>query len=156
MKLDAAAETSNKIGVLTAELQFVYALNKKHRSGMSSLHILEDIARVVYVGSVFKPFSPFYEEFNELIGRMISSGLFNLWKSEFTLKKDYAVRVEEIGPQVLTLDQMEVAFMISLLPLSLAMVAFLVEIFVHWMKVVFPRVRAFLVLRSYYGEVRRS
>lgn len=147
--LEATAETSNKLVSVVAGPQFVYFVNEKHRSGVSSLHILDEVTKVVQLGLAFSSFSPFYSEINVQIGRMISGGFFNYWRS-FFFPKPLNVKSESIGPQVLTMDHMEVAFIASLLPLTLAISAFMTEVSIRWIKIFIPRVRAFFVIKAFY------
>lgn len=125
-----------------------------YRSGHSSLHSLEEIKIVAHVGVTFQRFTPFYEQVDELIGRLITGGFFKRWLLQHLDFKDSKVKIEDIGPQVLTMDQMEVAFIASLLPLTLALTAFFMEVFVQWMKILIPRIRAYIVLKKYYRHLR--
>lgn len=149
-----AVEPSNKIGVQASELHFIFRTIINVRSGHSSLHSLEEIENIIHSGTPFLPFSPFFEQVNELIGRMVSSGLFKHWASIYFEFKESKNKIEDIGAQVLTMDQMEVAFLASLLPLTLALTAFLMEVFAHWVKIFIPRVRAYIVLKNYYRYLR--
>lgn len=149
-----AAETSNKMGVEIGDLQFSYFVVTWYRGGVSSLNILDEIKKVVQVGLVSAPFSPFFDECNDLIGRMVSGGFFNLWKSR-RVNNGWNRKAEDIGPQVLTMEHMEVAFLASLLPFTFAIIAFIAEISVHWTKIVVPRLRAFFVIKAFYKLFRR-
>lgn len=108
----------------------------------------------MHFGLPFAPFSPLFSEINEQIGRLVSGGFFNLWKIN-TLKKEWKVKVDEIGPQVLTMDQMEVAFLVSLLPLVLAMMAFIAEVSVSWKKIFVERIEVLFVIRAFYRFYRK-
>lgn len=144
---DIVAETSNKKGTLSSVLRFFYFVNGKYRSGVSSLHNINEVLMVFQTGAAFAPFSPFFTEFNEQIGRMVSGGFFNFWKF-FSLKKPG--KEEDIGPQVLTMDHMEVALIASLLPLTFAIFAFLVEVSVKWTKIFVPRIGTYVVIKTFY------
>lgn len=152
LKFEWAAETSNKMGAVAPELIFYYHVNGKYRSGVSSLHFLDEIDHVVHSGLVFPSFSPFFDEFNDQIGRLVSGGFFNFWQP-FKIKKGKA---EDIGPQVLTMDHMEVALIASMLPFTFAIIAFIAEISVHWTKIVVSRIRAFFVIKAFYVHFRRQ
>lgn len=145
----------NKKGAIGPELQFFYLVNGKYRNGVSSLHNIDQVERVYQIGAAFAPFSPFYAEFNEQIGRMVSGGFFNLWKSSSLSKKPWNGKEEDIEPQILTMDHMEVAFIASLLPLTFAILAFFVEVLVNWTKVFVPRIRAYVVIKAFYDFFRR-
>lgn len=139
------------MGAISGELQFSYYVEKWYRSGISSLNVLNEIQKVVHCGLTFAPFSPFFDEFDDLIGRMVSGGFFNFWKSSSLLK----LKAEDIGPQVLTMDHMEVAFLASLLPFTLAIFCFVAEVSVHWTNIFVPRVRAFFVIKAFYELFKR-
>lgn len=129
-------------------------VNAKYRNGISSLHALDEIEDVRHIGLAFAPFSPFFGEFNEQIGRMMSAGFFNFWVPASAIKVSWKEKAEDIGPQVLTMDHMAVALIASLLPLTLAVIAFIAEVSVNWMKVTVPRIRVYFVVNAFYKIFR--
>lgn len=154
--LDATAETSNRIVAIIGERRFVYNVAQRHRSGVSSLHVLDEVDNVVQSGIAFSPFSSFYKEFNEQIGRMVSGGFFKFWLYYHSKQKAWKARAEEIPPQVLTMEHMEVAFIASLLPFTFAVSAFMVEMMALWTKVFIPKLSTFFVVKAFYKLHRTS
>lgn len=155
LQFDIASEPANKIGIHASELHFLNFLNERFQSGQGSLHRLREIAKVSHFGAWFYRFNPFFDQMNELIGRMVSGGLFRKWLSENREENKLRSKIEDIGPEILTMDHMEVAFIASLLPLTLALTAFFVEIFVHCVKIVVPRIIVYFVLQTYYAHSRK-
>lgn len=78
----------------------------------------------------FKPFSPFFEIFNEKIGQLLANGwLQNSIPEEILSLK--GKKMEDIGPQVLTMDHLEVGFIVCLIPQGVAFIVFLLEKVAH-------------------------
>jgi len=94
--------------------------------GYSSLKFLPENIATVHRGLVFNPFNPFYEIFNEMIGRMIASGLVQHWTQNI-LDGMTTKREDEDGPQVLTLEQLEICFYVCIVPFAFCVAAFLLE-----------------------------
>lgn len=78
----------------------------------------------MFMGLAFYSFSPFYEDFNEKIGQMIAAGLTN----EIERELRPLVAPEEIGPQVLSMEHLGVAFLICFFPFIICTYAFIIEI----------------------------
>lgn len=105
--------------------------NRLFRSGLTSLTLLKDSFLTMHQVKLFRKFSPYFEVFNAIIGQIISSGLF-----EFLLKNETNPRGikkidEDIGPQVLTLDHLEVGFFVCIVLLIFSLIVFACEIFVQ-------------------------
>lgn len=78
---------------------------------------------------MFQSFSPFFEEFNAKLGRMVNTGYFFFDANSFNYRKSVIKRVaENIEPQVFTMDHLGVAFIPCTVPLSMTVVAFSFEI----------------------------
>lgn len=132
--LNIIAEPSNKgtIVLLPSILHRTY--NTEYRSGTSSLLVVDESIHLLFVGMEFKLFSPFLEAFNEKIDWMISSGLPQFWHNNFVNPRNLKRIPEEIGPQVLTMDHLEIAFKVCLSPLILSVFVFVVEVCVASLK----------------------
>ena len=93
----------------------------KYRSGTTSMKYLDQCYKMVYVGVVFKKLSPIMKVFNERSAMMESNGLMEYWRrfNEYTTTK-----IEEIGPQVLTMDHLQIGFLACCIPMILAIIAF--------------------------------
>jgi hypothetical protein len=106
-----------------------------YRSGVSSLKIVRKPIRTNLGGFNFKEFSFLYEAFNEKTMWLFEAGITNyLLNSEEGLegRGETNFKEEDIGPQVLTMEHLELAFYICLAPLALCLVVFIGEVFVFW------------------------
>lgn len=130
--MDIIAEPANK-GTLTLYPIFLSDVhNNQYRSGFSSITVLEETVNSDSFGTVFKPFSPFFEAFNEKIDHIVSSGMFSLWYKDGENAKGIK-RVEDvIGPQVLTMEHLNVAFLVCFVPLAISGFAFAYEVIKNW------------------------
>lgn len=111
--------------------QIMFVLNNKYRSGFTSLKMLPNGFLTLAVGFVYKRFSPFIEIMNEKLLEVVASGLTNYWIEIRLNPKGLRRIVEEIGPQVLTMEHLEVGFFICLAPLVLSIIVFALEIALH-------------------------
>jgi hypothetical protein len=100
-----------------------------YRSGHSSLIMLSpETFKSRFLHFMFPPFCPFFDEFNEKIHRMVSSGLVRQWELDEIDPRRYKKSYEEIGPQVLTMEHIAVGFMICMVPLGLSIITFIFEL----------------------------
>lgn len=154
--LDIVGEQSNRAVTLTTAKIFLYIHNNVYRSGTSSITLLEDGQETKALGYAFKPYSPFYETFNAKIGQLNSNGLSSQAEKIFLNPFGFTRREDEIGPQVLTLDHLGVAFLISLCPLLIATLVFLGEVSVPLCKdfweglIISSAVRAYFRIKWYH------
>lgn len=101
--------------------------NGLYRSGISSMMMLKEPLRALFIGLTFKPVSPFYELVNDHLGRMLSGGLIDFWiNSVFNPRTEKTDGV--IGPQVLTMEHLEMGFKFCLIPMMLGFILFIVEV----------------------------
>lgn len=134
--VNIVAEPENRMTMLYTDFFYKEIYAKRYRGGLPSLSMLEESIQTECGGINFMPFSPFFESFNENIGEMNSNGLTDYWvTTEFDRKKGRKFYNDEIGAQVLTLDHLEICFLICLIPMVLATIAFIVECSI-------PRIRA--------------
>lgn len=90
-------------------------------------------------GLAIRAFSPLYETFNEKLDQMLSSGLVQKFLKEImSRRKDIE---DDIGPQVLTLEDLGVAFQVCCIPLILSVIAFFGEIAVFCWKRWWPKLK---------------
>lgn len=126
--LDIVAEYSNKKYHINLESDIDTVYKKEYRSGVPSLQIFPHPIMNLFWVHTFPEFSPYTEDFNELLGRIVSSGFNDNWKmfeEQITFKKK---EIEEIGPQVLTMDHLSVGFIACCCPLVLSLLAFVMEV----------------------------
>lgn len=124
--LDIVSEPSNQ----AATLVFSHVIRRIHdvgyRSGVESFLILGENVATMVNGVFFTHFHPFYEPFNDQILWLESGGFLERqrkWTNRIALAKD-----EGIGPQVLTLDHLGIAFVACTIPLIASIVAFFLEL----------------------------
>lgn len=122
---------------------------KTYRSGISSLHLLEDNIQTIYMAIVFKGFSPFLETFNDRLHRMMSNGLIDYWQRNENNPEGFMKKVDKIGPQVLTMEHLEIAFWVCMIPLAFACIAFICEISYPACKQIVPTIVAYFVIRAF-------
>lgn len=93
--------------------------------------MLDENIMTVFYSCQMISFNPFFEEFNENIGKLNSNGLNAKWVENTKNPRGYQNYYnDEAGPQVL-----ETCFLVCTVPAVLATIAFIVEISI-------PRVRA--------------
>ena len=79
---------------------------------------------MVYTGVIFKALSPYVKVFNEMLAKMEPNGLMEYWRQIHL----YSItKIEEIGPQVLTIDHLKIGFLACCIPMVLAVIAFISE-----------------------------
>lgn len=101
-------------------------ITRVYRSGIPSLRPINQKLGSIFRSLGFPPGSPFLEVFNDLILKLQSAGIIDHWIKNFYVSKLNIV--DEIGPQVLTMDQLEIGFLVCIVPMSFALAAFLFEI----------------------------
>lgn len=115
--------------------EFLGELNSAFRSGVTSLALLKDSTYKTYFRSItFRPYHPYFEMFNEKIGELISGGILqHLYRKKLNPKSQFFVE-ENIGPQILTMEHLEMGFAICLIPLTKAIIAFIFELLLGFLK----------------------
>lgn len=129
--LDIVAEPANRGTTLTYPYLLLSINNNKFRSGQSSLTLLEESYVVTGFSLAFWPFSPFFETFNERILDLLSNGIIDHWFGEFENAQGFKRKVTvDIGPQVLTMEHLEIGFIFCLVAATFSVIAFMCEHFV--------------------------
>lgn len=108
-------------------------INNHYRNGFSSLYALEENYRPYHITFNFPHYSPFISRFDEKTNELHSAGLIDHWNRNVMNPKGIINKQEDIGPQVLTMDHLEVCFLIILLPMVLAFISFAGEILHAWL-----------------------
>lgn len=128
--LDIVAEPANKAYTMGSKLFLnlnIY-LNHSHPYLNPSFVVLDDIIQSVYAHFVFKPFSPFYESFNEQLELSRSNGILSY--EDFALKW----KIPDNGPMVLTLYDLRLGFLAWGIMLVVSSYTFLLELLFVWFK----------------------
>lgn len=84
-------------------------------------------------GIGIKAYSPLIESFNEVLYLTAPNGLAQKFVNDYINPKGLSEKEDEIGAQVLTMDDLEAAFLICCFPLALSVVAFIGEFVFFWM-----------------------
>lgn len=80
------------------------------------------------VGFAFKQFSPFIETFNDKLGQLMEIGFRSVYEmDESVLNFDKRKEIDEISPQVLTMDHLGLGFLVCFIFLGLSIVLFFME-----------------------------
>lgn len=101
--------------------------------GVTSLHVSEPFKLSQYA-LCFYGDAPYIDTFGNLINSFAQHGITNKIiedskvYSNYKLTSHYQQNEEKVGPEVLTMNHMEIAFIFSLLPLLLGFLAFLSEL----------------------------
>lgn len=126
--LEHCMEPENRRTTFIFPLMISLIHNNHYRSGFSSISFTKESVKPVFFTKLFRRFSPFFEEFNDKIRQIISSGLFEwYWKNNVD-PKGIKRGDEEIGPEKLTLDHLSIGFQIFTICLALSVIVFLFEL----------------------------
>lgn len=131
---DIVSEPENKGFSLAFDNQIQRYNVKFYRHGMSSLRFMEEPIGLVYASLAFKFGSPLYESIDEKLLQMVSIGLISKFHNEAQNPFDRKPTMEDIGPQVLTMDDLGIGFQFCCIPLTLSAIVFLMELAVFWSK----------------------
>lgn len=111
------------------------SINNQLRSGSPSLLVLqEQFGDEFGLGLLFAPFNPFYETLNEKIQWLIEGGLTNLWIENALNQRGINKKLPEIGPEVLTMEHLDIGFKIMMVVWSISIMGFLAEIVFYRIK----------------------
>lgn len=148
-------EPSNRAMVIVPEF-LLSNLNMRLRSGFIDFTTLEETLSTIPMGLRFPERSPYYETFNNKIGRMVSNGVVRRWMRYMRNPKGIKRTKEEIGPQILTLDHLGVGFLACTIPLALGIIAFIFERGTLYSRTLRQKFVALNVLSSYLRDVQGS
>lgn len=127
-------EPENKLSFPSTSVALPYIHNNHYRSGFSSLFKLKESFITVFNSIRHEPFNPFYESINTFLGDLAAGGFLNYWEQLLLNPRGFEIKIDKIGPQVLTMDHLLVGFKICLVPLIVSMLVFLVEIAIKCFK----------------------
>lgn len=128
--MNAAAEPSNQAIAGIPAVKFDQMMHQQFRSGIPSLFNLDITLLTVKYGFAFKKFHPFFEIFDEMMGRFMDHGIYNLKPKRMINPK----QSDNLGAQILTMDHLELGFAACMIPLALAIVVFLCELLADALK----------------------
>lgn len=149
--LNLAAEPQNRATIATARKAIFLMEAKLFRSGRSSLRALDEPIRNFHICLMIGIYSPFYEILNEIVFNLMSGGILDYHQKNFNNPKGKKAElsIDEIGPQVLTMDHLEIGFLIHVALLLAAFIVFLSEIVFAHMMVLIERIVIMFVIIAY-------
>lgn len=134
-------EPENKVTMMVTPSFVTYLSTAYLRAGLTSLTLLPETVITLMSGMPFKYHSPFYEEFNQKIGEMMSVGLTQHWFDRQINEKGVKKVEDSEETQVLSMDHLTIGFQICLVPLCLSVFVFFVELLTPVVK---PKLQTFL------------
>lgn len=131
--LDIVAEPANKAATFGVSNFLMMMGNHRYRSGITSVEMLDENVNNIYVGLAYKPFCPYYNVLNDKTLKLVEAGLINLWQRRQKPQRN-DMKIEDVGPQVLTMEHLEFGFLICLISLAFGFAAFVVELLIKPVK----------------------
>lgn len=129
---DIIAEPANKAFTVGGADRINHITYNYFRRGFPSLHLMTSSPLMfIFEGLSFRAFNPVIESFNEVLFRLLSNGLMQKFLDDYQYPRDPNEKEDPIGPQVLTMDDLGVGFLICCIPLALSVVVFVAEVTVH-------------------------
>ena len=118
---------------MTIDAAYFRINNILYSRGLTSLILLEKSIKSTPLGIDFGIASPFADTLKNLLLHATAGGFIERWFAQwFNLKNKR--KEDQIGPQVLTLEHLEIGFIACAIPLSLSVIVFLVELSVERLK----------------------
>lgn len=148
-RLDIVSDYLNKNYFLFVD-SILLIVDLRYRTGKSSVHIHGDSYQTSSMHPTFFEFSPYFQEFNDRISRLILGGFYGGGTITRPSKRQ---AVEDIEPQKLTYEQLELGFLACLIPLVLSIGVFMIEIAVHYVQTQIPRISLYFAVKAYQERV---
>lgn len=109
---------------------------KGYKSGFPSLLVLKQTIETMFGTAMFANFDPFYERHYEMMSRLADSGLLNRYNDLNTNPRGMKLKIEQIDPQVLTVEHLMIGLRIWLIAVLISLIAFVAEISIkHFEKI---------------------
>lgn len=129
--VDLVAEPGNKLALAGAE-HFLTLIHTDHRrnyrSGVSSIFKLKRTLFTYPRCHYFEAFSPFFEYFQKITEELAAGGFYNYWIDFYLNRRGLKLKIDEIGPQILTMEHLLIGFQIIFGALMISLIAFGFEI----------------------------
>jgi hypothetical protein len=126
--LELVVEPANKIAFVAGESILPHTHSSFYRSGISSLKILQEPIRSTSLAVAVRPSFPFFDVINQMLSKLAAGGILSYWQDLTINPKSFKMKIEEIGPQILTLEHLMIGFQICLAALTFGVIAFGLEI----------------------------
>lgn len=126
--LDLVAEPENKLTMLTTSKYMSIFERLLFRDGKMSLKFLEEELRSEFQTFQMLKYSPIFEEVKKKIQRLVEAGICP--EKLGGIRYDYGPeRTEnEVPALVLIMDDLEIGFLVCLIPMALSVIAFICEV----------------------------
>lgn len=85
---------------------------------------------------MFWPLNPFFDYFNQILGELEAGGFLIYWRKNEINPQGFKRKLEEIGPQVLTMEHLEIGFLVCLFPFGISAIVFVFEIILKCCKTI--------------------
>lgn len=130
--LEIAVEPENKKTIQVSK-EFLERFEQlAYRSGKFSFNFLKEDLSPLFLTFAMRPFSPFYQKFDEIIQRLCQGGFcpdrLGLFWPEAILSNDENMENDKVPPLVLSMDDLAIGFAICSIPLALAVIGFALEV----------------------------
>jgi hypothetical protein len=121
-------EFKGVVGFTTHDFEMI---KRKYFRGLSSLRMMEQKTGVLPMSFVMKRGHFLIKAYNENIHRLRDAGI-----TEFliNLPKRKNEKINDFGPQILSMEELEICFLVCLSPLMLALIAFIIEVLWNHLK----------------------
>jgi hypothetical protein len=111
-------------GIVSGTTEKLSEINRLGRRSISSLRMMKQKLGV-FPESFAMPRNHFLiESFDSVIGRMLSGGLIDYWRFR-NVQPDK--KIDDFGPEVLTMEHLGVCFLVCMIPFVFAIIAFIFE-----------------------------
>lgn len=140
------SEPENKMVMILNDSFYHSIHNKLYRSGISSILVLDETVETIFDVFIFPKEAPFrfHESFTRSVGEMADAGLLNYWRATHQNPKGIKQKIEDIGPQVLTMEHLEIGFQIYVISLIICVSAFVAEVAVFWINRINAKILKYL------------
>lgn len=107
-----------------------YTLNyitSGYHSGVTSINVLKEHLKTLYLGVWFVESSPYFEILNEKVLQLLAGGILQRHEDYQNFPKGNIKLVQESSPLVLTMDHLGMGFLFCLVPLAIGIAVFAIE-----------------------------
>ena len=124
---DIIAEPDNKAIGVGMSVIFYNINNRKFSSGVSSLGMMDESHNTISLSLGFFPFTPYFDILSRISSYLFEAGSMKKSFPHFYMQSNRE-KIEEAGPQVLTMEQLEIGFIIWLMAVVVSIIVFLLEL----------------------------
>lgn len=152
------AEPENKLTIMTTKQYTIFLEKMRFLRGKASFKFVEEGMRSLFITFTMETGSPYFEQTKDVTMRLVEAGIcpFFLGGSVTNVNPE---RIEEtVPPLVLTLEELEVGFLVCIIPLTFSVLAFFCEIMVPRIVAVAIKTRdliAFLFVVQAFAGINR-